>query len=73
MRNRVGGWTGAVLHRALIPAVALAGILALAGCYYGPYGYSGYYYGYPGYPGYAYAPPPVVGGVVVGGGYYRWR
>ena len=71
MRNRAGSWTGAVLRKALIPAVALAGMLALGGCYYGPYGYNGYYYGY---PGYAYAPPPVVGGVVVGGGgYYRWR
>ncbi len=62
----------AATHKLLLPAVALAGLIALSGCYYGPYGYYGYY----GYPGYAYAAPPVVGGVVVRGGYgYRgyWR
>ncbi len=72
MRDRAGRWTAAVLRKALFPAVAFAGMLALGGCYYGPYGYPGYYYGY---PGYAYAPPPAAGGVFVGGGYgYRsWR
>ncbi len=59
--------TGA--RKLLLPAVAMAGLVALSGCYYGPYGYYGY-------PGYAYAAPPVAGGVFIRGGYpYRpyWR
>lgn len=63
--------TGAAVRRALLPVAALAGLVALSGCYYGPY----YPYGYYGYPGYGYAAPPVVGGVFVGGayGYHRYR
>ena len=73
MSNRRLPVIGASLRKLLLPAVALAGLVALSGCYYGPYGY----YGYPGYyPGYTYAGPPVVGGVFIHGGYgYRgyWR
>jgi len=54
--------------KVLLPAAAIAGLLALSGCYYGPYPYYGY--GYPGYYG-----PVGVGGVYVGGGwgYHHWR
>ncbi len=53
-------------RRLLLPIAALAGLVALSGCYYGPY----YPYGYYGYPGYAYVGPPVVGGVFIRG---HWR
>jgi hypothetical protein len=63
-RARGTGW-----RRLLIRAAAVAGLVALTGCYYGPYPY-GYYGGYPGYYG---AP---VAGVYLHGGYggrYYWR
>lgn len=50
----------------------VAGMGALQGCAYDPY--TGTYVpccAYPAY-GYGYYPPPVVGGVVVGGGWHRW-
>jgi hypothetical protein len=50
----------------MIAALGLAG-LSLAGCVYYP---SGYGYGYA--PGY-YAPAPVYGAVVVGGGWGHWH
>lgn len=60
----------------LRPAVAIAALLALAGCvvappgsYYGAApGYPAYAAAYPAYPAY-YAAPPV--GVVIGGGWGR--
>ncbi len=69
MSQHPAGQSFPVLRKLLLPAAALVGLIALSGCYYGPYGY-----GYPyGYPGYAYAgpvaAPAVVGGVVVGGGW----
>ncbi len=69
MSNTMLSKTRAVARKLVLPVVALAGLVALSGCYYGPYGYYGY-------PAYAYAPPPVVGGVFIRGGYgYRgyWR
>ena len=69
MSNRNWPKTRSSLRKLLLPAAALAGLVALSGCYYGPYGYYGY-------PAYAYAGPPVVGGVFVRGAYgYRgyWR
>jgi hypothetical protein len=55
--------------RLLLPLAALAGLVALSGCYYGPYPYYGY-----GYPGYGYYGAPVAGSVYVGGwGYRHWR
>lgn len=67
--------TGA--RRFALPLLALGGLLATSGCYYGPCGYYGYYgYGYSCYPGYTYAAPAVAGGVVVAPAprpYYYWR
>ena len=58
-------------------AVALiAAVTALQGCAYDPrtgtYVPCCAYPAYPAYPGYGYYAPPVVGGVVIGGGWHRW-
>lgn len=56
--------------------VLVIAVAALQGCAYDPY--TGTYVpccaypAYGGYPAYGYYPPPVVGGVVVGGGWHRW-
>ncbi len=64
--NQIWRRARASVRSTLLPVAALAGLMALSGCYYGPY----YPYGYYGYPGYAYAGPPVVGGVFIRG---HWR
>jgi hypothetical protein len=51
----------------------IAAVAALQGCAYDPY--TGTYVpccAYPAYPAYGYYGPPVVGGVVIRGGWHRW-
>ena len=67
-----------MLKKMAAMALLLVAVGALQGCAYDPYtgtyvpccaypAYPAYGYGY----GYGYYPPPVVGGVVVGGGWHR--